>query len=130
MIKFSKHYSGWFFLYLFLVVTSGCSTVASHTTDKTASTAFNKPETTYLGKTATEFAASHGGESGFLLMDRGRDALAWRAILADSAEKSIDAQYFLWKDDEAGKVMMQRLLAAAERGGRDGRPGEQRGGRL
>ena len=61
-------------------------------------------------------AADHGGESGFLLMDRGRDALSWRAILADAAEKSIDAQYFLWKDDEAGKVMMQRLLAAADRG--------------
>ncbi|HBE93087.1 MAG TPA: hypothetical protein DDW55_11390 [Gammaproteobacteria bacterium] len=100
----------------FLCIASGCSTVASHTTDKTASTAFNKPETTYLGKTAAEIAASHGGESGFLLMDRGRDALAWRAILADSAQKSIDAQYFLWKDDEAGKVMMQRLLSAADRG--------------
>jgi putative cardiolipin synthase len=49
-------------------------------------------------------------------MDRGRDALAWRAILADSAQKSIDAQYFLWKDDEAGKVMMHRLLSAADRG--------------
>ena len=51
-----------------------------------------------------------------LLMDRGRDALAWRTILADAAEQSIDAQYFLWKDDAAGKVMMQRLLAAADRG--------------
>ena len=100
----------------FLCIASGCSTVASHTTDKTASTAFNEPETTYLGKTAAEFAASHGGESGFLLMDRGRDALAWRAILADSAQKSIDAQYFLWKNDEAGKVMMHRLLSAADRG--------------
>ena len=42
--------------------------------------------------------------------------MAWRTILADSAEKSIDAQYFLWKNDEAGKVMMQRLMAAADRG--------------
>jgi putative cardiolipin synthase len=36
--------------------------------------------------------------------------------LADAAEKSIDAQYFLWKDDDAGKIMMQRLIAAADRG--------------
>ncbi len=49
-------------------------------------------------------------------MDRGRDAFSWRAILADAAEKSIDAQYFLWKNDAAGRIMMQRLMAAADRG--------------
>jgi len=116
IIKFSKHLTGRFFLYLFFGISSGCSTVVSHTMDKTASTAFSKPETTFLGNKSSEFAASHDGESGFLLMDRGRDALSWRAILADAAEKSIDAQYFLWKDDEAGKVMMHRLLSAADRG--------------
>lgn len=110
--------TGQIFLYflLVIVVATGCTTVPSHTTDKTASSAFNEPETTYLGKTAAEIAASHNGESGFLLLDRGRDALAWRAIMADSAQKSIDAQYFLWKDDEAGKVMMHRLMQAADRG--------------
>jgi len=116
MIKFSKIFSGRFVLYLYILITSGCTTVVSHTTDKTASTAFNEPETTYLGKTSAEFAISHGAESGFLLMDRGRDALSWRLILADSAQKSIDAQYFLWKNDKAGKVMMHRLLSAADRG--------------
>ncbi|MGB5816202.1 MAG: phospholipase D family protein [Thermoanaerobaculia bacterium] len=88
----------------------------SPTTDKKESTAFAEPETTYLGQKAAAIAANRGGDSGFLLMDRGRTALAWRTILADSAEKSIDAQYFLWKNDEAGKVMMQRLMSAADRG--------------
>ena len=71
---------------------------------------------TYLGRTTASIAADHGGESGFLLLDRGRDALTWRLIAADAAERSIDAQYFLWKNDAAGKVMIQRLLDAAERG--------------
>ena len=86
------------------------------TTDKTGSQAFDAPETTYLGQTAASIAADHNGDSGFLLLDRGRDALSWRLILADAAEKSIDAMYFLWKNDTSGKVMTQRLLAAAERG--------------
>ena len=90
--------------------------IKSSTTDKTASSSFNAPATTRLGKTAASIAADHGGESGFLLLDRGRDALSWRLILADAAEKSIDIQYFLWKNDAAGKVMMQRMLAAAARG--------------
>lgn len=69
-----------------------------------------------LGRATAAMADAHPGESGFLLLDRGRDALSWRLIAADTAEVTIDAQYFLWKDDAAGKVMMQRLTAAAERG--------------
>ena len=116
MIKCSIRLPGKLLLILLLGITGGCSTIASHTMDKTVSTTFNEPETTYLGKTAADFTASHGDESGLYLMDRGRDALSWRLILADAAEKSIDAQYFLWKNDEAGKVMMHRLLSAADRG--------------
>jgi putative cardiolipin synthase len=105
-------------LCILLGAATGCGRddVESNTTDKNESRAFAQPETTDLGKTAASIAADHDGESGFLLMDRGRDALSWRTILADAAEQSIDAQYFLWKDDDAGKVMMQRLLAAADRG--------------
>ncbi len=73
-------------------------------------------DSTFLARTTDALAAGHDGESGFLLLDRGRDAMSWRLILADAAERSIDAQYFLWKADAAGKVMIQRLLDAAERG--------------
>ena len=110
-----------FLLCLVLAASAACSQdkikpAKSTGPGKTESRAFDQPETTYLGQAVASIAIDHGGESGFLLMDRGRDALSWRTILADAAEKSIDAQYFLWKDDEAGKIMMQRLLAAADRG--------------
>ena len=78
--------------------------------------AFDAPETTRLGRMAASIAAPHPGESGFLVLDRGRDALSWRLALADAAEKSIDAMYFLWKNDAVGKILIQRLLAAADRG--------------
>ncbi len=102
-----KSFSIIFTMCFLLGVAAGCTRdetemVKSHTTDKPASSAFNEPEITYLGQAAAAIAADHGTDSGFLLMDRGRDALSWRTILADAAEKSIDAQYFLWKDD--GKV--------------------------
>ena len=90
--------------------------IESDAAEKTESSAFDAPETARLGRVAAALAAGHGGESGFLLLDRGRDALFWRTVLADAAEKSIDAQYFLWKDDAAGRILMQRLLGAAERG--------------
>ena len=95
----------------------GCGpTIESHTQNKKYSTAIENPGNTRLGRTSAAMAENHPGESGFLLLDRGRDALSWRLILADAAEQTIDAQYFLWKNDQAGKVFMQRLLAAAERG--------------
>jgi putative cardiolipin synthase len=95
----------------------GCSpSVESSSTDKEKSSAITAPGSTRLGQAANLIAAKHGAESGFLLMDRGRDALSWRTILADAAEKTIDAQYFLWQDDDAGKIMIQRLLGAAGRG--------------
>lgn len=104
---------GLFYLFAFIVI-SACAPIK--TTDKTLSWAIKNPETTYLGRTVESITAVHGEDSGFLLLDRGRDALSWRAIFADAAERSIDAQYFLWKNDAVGKIMMQRLMDAAERG--------------
>ena len=108
-------------LLLLLCVVAACGqtkddVVPTSTTDKPESMAFNDPGSTYLGQMAATIAAKHDGNSGFLLLDRGRDALSWRLILADAAEKSIDAMYFLWKNDACGKVLMQRLSAAADRG--------------
>ncbi|MCZ6890406.1 MAG: phospholipase D family protein [Gammaproteobacteria bacterium] len=92
------------------------SCVPIKTTDKQSSTAFDDSSSTRLYRAAQSMAAGHGGKSGILLLDRGRDALAWRTILADASEQSIDAQYFLWKDDDVGKILIQRLLDAAARG--------------
>jgi putative cardiolipin synthase len=44
------------------------------------------------------------------------EALTARIALIDAARASIDAQYYLWFHDTAGRLLMQRLLAAADRG--------------
>jgi len=54
--------------------------------------------------------------SGFLLLARNDEALNWRLALADLATTSIDAQYFIWQNDEAGLLFFDRLLRAADRG--------------
>jgi hypothetical protein len=75
-------------LILVLGFSLGCAeedsgTMKSKTTDKKESTAFAEPETTSLGQKAASLAADRGGDSGFLLMDRGRTALA---IVPDDAQ--------------------------------------------
>jgi putative cardiolipin synthase len=59
----------------------------------------------------------HGPEaSGFELIDRNEDGLRWRLALIDSAMRSIDVQYYLWYGDAAGRILVKRLLDAANRG--------------
>lgn len=49
-------------------------------------------------------------------LENGRDALAARLDLADHAKQSLDVQYFIWNNDSAGKVLLEHLLRAADRG--------------
>ncbi len=105
---------------LLALVTSlgGCGrTAPSSTTDKVASHAERDLAGTLLGKMVAELSAGKPvDESGFLLLDRGNEALAWRLFMAESAQSTIDAQYFLWKDDRAGRVFIDALMDAANRG--------------
>jgi putative cardiolipin synthase len=55
-------------------------------------------------------------ESGFLALTHNQSALAWRLTLADHATRSIDAQYYIWDDDEAANLLFERFLKAADRG--------------
>jgi putative cardiolipin synthase len=61
--------------------------------------------------------AAHGPEvSGFELIDKNEDGLHWRLALIDSAQHSIDVQYYLWHGDAVGRLLAKRLLDAADRG--------------
>ena len=101
----------------FILAVIGCASVPVSTTDKVESFAIKDLGDTPLGRLAADLSSGRpDSESGFLLLDRGRDALAWRLFMAENAVRTIDAQYFLWKDDRVGRVFIQRLMDAAERG--------------
>lgn len=50
------------------------------------------------------------------LQESGWDALAERLALVESAEHTIDIQYYIWNSDVSGRYLASRLLAAADRG--------------
>ncbi|MCW8832916.1 MAG: phospholipase D-like domain-containing protein, partial [Colwellia sp.] len=54
--------------------------------------------------------------SAVLLQDTGWDALAQRLALIETAEHSIDIQYYIWNSDTSGHYLANRLIAAADRG--------------
>jgi cardiolipin synthase C len=55
-------------------------------------------------------------DSAYWLVASSVDALASRLALFDSAHTSLDVQYFIWQDDVTGSLLLERLLAAADRG--------------
>jgi putative cardiolipin synthase len=60
--------------------------------------------------------ARHPGQSAFVVLDKGEKALLARAWLAAHARHSLDVQYFIWSDDNIGRLGLEALLAAAKRG--------------
>lgn len=49
-------------------------------------------------------------------LHRPSDALVARLELIEGAEATVDVQYYLWKSDSIGYVILNRLIDAAERG--------------
>lgn len=58
----------------------------------------------------------HQNQSGFRLLTLSTNALLSRVALADQAAHSIDLQYYIFANDMTGHLMLQHLLAAADRG--------------
>jgi len=57
-----------------------------------------------------------GSGSGVMLVDSGIEALRHRHALITSAERTIDAQYYIWNSDTSGLQLVARLVEAADRG--------------
>ena len=104
---------------LSLVLFAGCVSkgLKQQTIEVPATFAQPPAETGILTEIATEIIARHGAEhSGFHLLDGSAEALTWRLALIDSAVSSIDVQTYLWYADNSGRLMLERVVHAAQRG--------------
>ncbi len=54
--------------------------------------------------------------TGFMALPSGADSLRWRLALIDQAKSSLEVQYYLWHADVSGALILDHLMAAAERG--------------
>ena len=83
---------------------------------QTESHAFVDTADTPLGAEAEVLANEKGALSGFSLMNEGGDAFAARLSLTELAVRSLDLQYYLWRNDLCGVLLLDALRKAAERG--------------
>ena len=71
---------------------------------------------TALGQKLDEQLIDHQGQSGIFLLNNGLDAFVARAVFARLAQRSIDLQYYIFRHDTVGSLMINEILMAADRG--------------
>ena len=71
---------------------------------------------TPLGQALASQESSNPGKSGIHFLSDAYDAFAARALLARAAQRTLDVQYYIWRNDTTGHLLLNELLLAAERG--------------
>ena len=84
--------------------------------ERTATSALADTRDTRLGRAVAPLTAAQPDRSGVVALPDPLDAFATRILLAATAERSIDVQYYIWHDDTVGSLLFEALLQAAERG--------------
>lgn len=99
------------------VALASCATAPSNDS-RTASTALKNTSGTALAQAAKRQIENHAspGQSGVKLLISGQDAFVARLELTEKAQKGIDLQYYIWNQDLTGRLLIDHLLKAADRG--------------
>ena len=100
---------------IFIVSLGACASLPDNT-GRSESYAYEDTQETALSRFYDLRSKGHAGESGYHYLANGLDAFVARAALADSAERSIDTQYYMIHNDVVGSLFIDHLYRAAERG--------------
>lgn len=98
-----------------VLLLAGCATFRIDV-ERVPSEAWPRPDETTLGRNLAERLAASPGQSGFRLLDSGFDAFAARAALAEAAERTLDLQYYIVREDMTTQLLLYEALRAADRG--------------
>lgn len=71
---------------------------------------------TALDRAIAPLLEDHPGQAGLSLVADNLDAFTVRVLSAREAGRSLDLQYYIWKADLTGNLVVHELLAAADRG--------------
>ncbi len=92
----------------------GCASLPEDVPRK-ASSALPATNTTALAR-LVRASAPDTAQSGFRLVTSGEEAFATLIALAESAERTLDLQYYIVNDDNSVREIMSHVLRAARRG--------------
>jgi putative cardiolipin synthase len=97
------------------LLVTGCASLPGKV-ERTESRAVVNTADTRLAKVFDPSVTAHPDRSGVRALQSAEDAFAARILLARRADRSLDVQYYIWRNDTTGKLVWQALWDAAERG--------------
>ena len=103
-------------LLLTLLILGGCALPSIESRLLSSALNVEDAQKTMLGEAIAPLAKQHPQKSGIRLLGNPKDAFAARMLLALSAEKTLDIQYYIWQKDITGALLFEAIAGAAERG--------------
>lgn len=113
-----RWYRYWAVLALTLLL-SGCALPTLQGRSITSAATPQSTEETTLGHKLAQLrqqAQPLPWESGIYPLDNPQEAFAARMLLARNAQSTLDVQYYIWRADTSGLLLLQALWQAADRG--------------
>jgi putative cardiolipin synthase len=98
-----------------LLVLAGCVSLPKHVR-KDPSEALPPTKATVLGDLVLQGEEGNPRSSGIRLLSSGEEAFDSLVALADHAERTLDIQYYIIRQDDSARTLLQHVRAAADRG--------------
>jgi putative cardiolipin synthase len=102
--------------WLLAVLLSACTVPLATRSNHPITHALPATVATPLTQALAPLERAHPGESAFLLLPHGAEALQMRVALARAATRTLDLQYYIAEEDNTGKLLLAAALHAADRG--------------
>lgn len=117
MRLFARAYTWLVLLALTLILSVGCTSLPSLDDRKTSyALAPDEAQATIMGEAIAPMVQDHPGLSGIYALSNPHEAFAVRALLANAAQRTLDVQYYIWRNDLTGTLLLDSLRKAADRG--------------
>lgn len=101
---------------MFVTVIGGCSLPPVNSRVQSQYYSVQEVSNTRLAAEVLPLLEEHPGLSGFAPIQNALDAFTARRLLIEAADKSLDVQYYIWRDDLTGTLLLNYLYEAAKRG--------------
>ncbi|MBE9475661.1 MAG: phospholipase D family protein [Proteobacteria bacterium] len=111
-----------FYLFIFLTLCGvvlliwGLMVRLPDNSQRDTSTVLGDGTSSAFGKAFAPLLAQNPDKSGLLMLEDGLDAFVARIALVRQAQISLDVQYYMFRHDLVGRLLIKELLDAADRG--------------
>lgn len=103
-------------LLLYASMLTGCTLPSLENRTQSSALTPSQAASTHLGSAVAPALATHAGLAGIYPLSDAHAAFAARMDLIRSAQRTLDIQYYIWRNDLTGTLILEAIHEAADRG--------------